>query len=345
MDYGRGAVILSLALLASWNFITIPVLFGAQFVISLMNALFGPTTMAMLPDLVAEKDLNRANSTIGSINSISAIVGPALGGVIYGLGGINLAFLVNGISFIASGVSEFFISYEQKTKKLEGVHKTFDDLKEGFIFAKNHTSLLTLLIFALITNFFLSPVFSVLLPYVAREVIQFSSQQYGGIQASFMIGLLIGNVIIGTFLAKKRAGKLLNKGLLGETTLLFVFAALIFPISIQYLGYASWTMFFALSATFIFVGSFNAFVNTPLMTELQKLAPTEFRARIFSVLEVGTQGIIPIGFGIMGLLLDIFPAHFINLGAVICTAIVTLAFVFKYSQKVIEGFENTNNTT
>ncbi|HIH72724.1 MAG TPA: MFS transporter [Thermococcaceae archaeon] len=109
MDFGRGAVILFLALLASRNLITIPILFGTQFVVSLMNALFGPATSAMLPDIVEKEELMRANSILMSLNSTAYIVGPALGGIIYGMGGIMIAFLINGVSFIASGVSELFI--------------------------------------------------------------------------------------------------------------------------------------------------------------------------------------------------------------------------------------------
>jgi len=341
-DFGRGAVILILALLATRDLITIPLLFGAQFVVSLMNALFGPATMAMLPDIVEENDLTRANSTMGAINSMSYIVGPALGGIIYGLGGIKIAFLINGVSFIASGVSELFIKYHQKTKKLGKIHEVIEDLKEGICFIKVHRGLLVLMIFALVINFLYSPLFAVLLPYVSRIVIKFSSEQFGMLQTSFMAGILIGNIIIGTLLAKSKVEKMLNRGLLAQMGFTFVFVALIFPQIVGRLGYASWTLFFALSLTFVFMGLFNAFVNTPIMVELQKLTPPEFRARVFSVIEVAAQGIVPIGFGIMGILLDLVPAHIIALTVVTISLLVILVFVFKYSKKVTEGFENKN---
>ncbi len=341
-DFGRGAVILILALLATRDLITIPLLFGAQFVVSLMSALFGPATMAMLPDIVEEEDLTRANSTMGAINSISYIIGLALGGIIYGLGGIRVAFLINGVSFIGSGVSELFIKYHQKTKKLGKIHEVIEDLKEGIYFIKVHRGLLVLMIFALVINFLFNPLFAVLLPYVSRIVIKFSSEQYGMLQTSFMAGILIGNIIIGTLLAKSKVEKMLNRGLLAQMGFAFVFVALIFPQIVGRLGYASWTLFFALSLTFVFMGVFNAFVNTPIMVELQKLTPTEFRARIFSVIEVAAQGIVPIGFGIMGILLDLVPAYIIALTVVTILLLVILVFVFKYSKEVTEGFENKN---
>ena len=338
MDFGRGAVILFLAFLAAQNLVTIPILFIAQFAMSLMNALFGPATMAMLPDIVKEDDLTRANSVIGAINSLSGILGPVLGGIIYGLGGIQIAFLINGISFVASGISELFIRYEQKTRKFEKVREVVQDLKGGIHFVGAHKGLLTLLVFALVTNFLMAPVFGVLVPYVLRIVINFSAEQYGMIQTSFVVGLLIGNIIIGTLLAKARIEKMLNGGLLIESVFMVFFVALIFPEVIETLGYASWALFSCMFVTFMFMGVFNAFVNTPLMVGMQKLTPTEFRARVFSVVEVVAQGVVPIGFGITGILLDLAPAHVISLFLFIFTLMVTVLFVFKYSKEVAKDF-------
>ena len=338
MDFGRGAVILFLAFLAAQNLVTIPILFIAQFAMSLMNALFGPATMAMLPDIVKEDDLTRANSVIGAINSLSGILGPVLGGIIYGLGGIQIAFLINGISFVASGISELFIRYEQKTRKFEKVHEVVQDLKGGIHFVGAHKGLLTLLVFALVTNFLMAPVFGVLVPYVLRIVMNFSAEQYGMIQTSFVVGLLIGNIIIGTLLAKARIEKMLNGGLLIESVFMVFFVALIFPQAIEALGYASWALFSCMFVTFMFMGVFNAFVNTPLLVGMQKLTPTEFRARVFSVVEVIAQGVVPIGFGITGILLDLAPAHVISLVLFMISLVVTMLFVFKYSKEVAKDF-------
>lgn len=343
MDFGRGAVILGLAALAAQHLVTIHVLFFAQFAVSLMNALFGPATAAMLPDIVEKEELTRANSILGAVNSLSYIVGPALGGIIYAFGGIKAAFFINGISFAASGVSELFIQYEQKTKKLGKIKEVVTDLKEGFIFVKTHRGLLILLLFALVLNFLANPLFSVLTPYILRVVIQFSSEQFGLLQTSFVTGILIGNIIIGAVLAKASVEKMFIRGLLVQSGFMFVYVGLIFPYSIERLGYASWTLFFAFFLTFVAMGVFNAFVNTPIAVELQTLAPTEYRARVFSVLDVATQGIVPIGFGIMGILLDVAPAHVVAAVVVAIEFLIVLLFVFKYSKEVFYDFENNKN--
>ncbi|MBU7015037.1 MAG: MFS transporter [Theionarchaea archaeon] len=342
-DFGRGVLILGLVGLAYNNLITIPLLFGAQFLTSILNASFGPATSAMLPDIVEDEDLTRANSILGAVNSVSFIIGPAMGGIIYAIGGIEVAFLINSISFLGSGVSELFIRYNQKTRSFTGVREVVSDLREGISFVGAHHGLMILLMIALVLNFFLSPLFSVVVPYVMRVVIKFSSEQFGMLETSFMGGTLCGNIIIGAFLAKTKIKKMLNCGLLVESGILIGFALIILPQGLYLLGYASWLCFSVLSFTFASMGLFNAFVNTPLMVELQRMTPTAFRARVFSVVELAAQAVVPIGFGIMGFLLDMVPAHWIVMVLSVAQMGVVVYFIVGLSGRVYEDLETSNS--
>jgi hypothetical protein len=102
------------------------------------------------------------------------------------------------------------------------------------------------------------------------------------------------------------------------------------------LGNASWSTFSALFIVFIIMGIFNAFVNTPLNVKFQKLVPTEYRARVFSVIGVTAQGVIPIGFALMGVLLDLASPHVIALGFSMILLLEILIFVCKFSREVTE---------
>lgn len=336
MDFGRGAVGLLLALLATQDYITLPLLFGATLVLSIMSVLSGPATIAMLPDIVKEEDLTRANSILGVIN---IPIGPALGGIIYGLNGIQAAFLINGILFVVSGVSKLFIQYQQKTKKFEKGSEVITDLKEGISFIGTHRGLLSLIVFASVSSFLLAPVFSDLVPHVMRVVIEFSAEQLGMINSSFGVGALLGYIIIGTVLARAKIEKLLKGGLLFEQLFNLVFAVLIFPLVVGILGNGG-TFFSVIVVAFIFRGLFNAFVSIPIAVGLQRLAPTAYRARIFSVIGFISAGITPVGVGIMGILLDRFPAHVVALIVFLLNLLVVLLFIFKYLKKVSRELEH-----
>ncbi|MBU7017081.1 MAG: MFS transporter [Theionarchaea archaeon] len=343
MDFGRGILVLILAFMAAQDILGIPSLFAAQFFMSIMNALFSPATMAMLPDLVKEEDLMRANSITEAVTSFSYIVGPILGGIIYGIGGVRAAFLINGISFLGSGVSELFIQYHQQTRKLENVKEVLCDLREGVSFIWNHTGLLILLAMGLCINFVVGPILAVLIPYVLRVIMEFSSEQYGIIQTAFMAGALLGNLIIGSILARTKVEKMLTRGFLIHVIIMFLFAALIFPEVMDILGYASWIMFCAIFSIFVIMGVASALVNTPIGVGLQKLAPTEFRARVFSVTGVIVQAVVPLGYGIMGFLLDMAPAHHIAVTLISVELVVLLLFIFKYVKKISQEFEKRVN--
>lgn len=102
-DLARGLLLFGVI---AFNFLGIYQLLTVQVVMAVMGAFFGAATSAMFPDLVEPDELERANSTVSSFTVVARLVGPALGGVIYALGGIKLAILINAVSFFGSGLFE-----------------------------------------------------------------------------------------------------------------------------------------------------------------------------------------------------------------------------------------------
>ncbi|HIH72725.1 MAG TPA: MFS transporter [Thermococcaceae archaeon] len=218
--------------------------------------------------------------------------------------------------------------------------EVFEGLRDGLNYIRVQRGILILMGFALVVNFLAAPIFAVLCPYVMRIVIKFTAEQYGLLETSFMGGILLGNILIGALFAKKKAENLLVKGLIFETILLLIFAVLMFPQSIAFFLGPSWRMFGAIALVSVLMGISNAFVTTPLNVEFQQLVPTEYRARVFSVVEVMSQGIVPIGYGMVGILLDKLPAHWIAFSLTVLILISVLLFVAKYSRVVFMEFEN-----
>jgi len=327
MDFARGALIFLLAFMAYKDTLTLSIIYITQLVVSTMDIFFGPATGAMLPDIVPKEHLTRANSILGAINSFSYIIGPAMGGILYPLG-IGMVFILNALSFIVSGISEIFIQYEQTTeRKKMSVGQFFEDLKGGFAFLKERSDIFTVMMFAMIVNFLLTPVIVVVVPYFARTVVGFSSQQYGILSSSGVVGSLIGNLLIASFLSKGNPGKLFDVGLFGQIVAFFVFNILMFPWWIKFFGGATWQYLGILAIAFMSAGTLNAFTNTPLSVFFQKTIPTNVRSRVFSVLSVLSQLIVPLGTALYGFLVDHMPVHYLVLIALIMTVIATIPFL------------------
>lgn len=338
MDFARGAAILAMAALAGANSLTITVLFIFQLLISTFDISFDPATAAMLPDIIDSDKLLRGNSILGAINSLSYIIGPVLGGILYGMFGIEAVLILNGASYIASAISEIFIRYQQTTEKGKiSLKSVFKDVVEGVGYMRKINGLILVIVFAMLSNFLLSPFFSVVFPFFARTIVGFTSEQYGFLQSGWVVGVLIGNVILGTLLSKKRQGNLFAMGLTAETLILFLLTVFFFPYFIDLFGWASWRYFAALGLPILVTGIFNAFVNTPLNTLFQKIVPTNYRSRIFSVISILAQIATPLGAAIYGFAVDRVPVHYLILVSSICNALLTLVFLLKGMTKLFDG--------
>nr|WP_250880004.1 MFS transporter [Thermosipho sp. 1244] len=338
-DFIRGGLILLLSAMSFGNLLNMVGLFVIQAIVSVLDGFFSAATAAMLPDIVSEEDLRSANSILGGVNSFSMIIGPILGGVVYGFLGISLVFLFNGLSFVFSALSEMFIIYKPYLSKKEelSVKTFFVEFKEGLFFIANKRSLRFLFTFAMVTNFLMAPLLQVVEPYVLRQVVRMSAQQYGLVQTFFTFGMLLGNIAIVSFLNKLKNRALMTQGLIIQILLLFAFSYFIFPDVLK--NFSVMQFFWIVGVIYFFLGFFNVQVNVPISTNLQLMTPSSIRSRVFSTLEVFSQIMVPLGAVIYGFLLDHIAAHFIFLSATIVTAIISVVFLVFAPYEVYEPSE------
>lgn len=337
-DCCRGALILVLAALAYADRLAISTLFIFQVLVSINDSFFNAATATMLPDLIEAQDYGKAGAATGGADNLSMIVGPMLGGVIYGLWGIQMVFLVNAVSFLISAFCECLIVYRPVIR--DGVRLTLKSLLaemgETLGLVKQKPGLRELFFFSLFTSLLITPVFIVGMPFVLRKVIGLSPGQYGYLMTAFTVGALLANIVLGILLARARTGRLMKSGLTLAVVLLMGLAGVFFPRVVSWLGGPGWTLFGVIAGGFVLTGFFNAFVNTPLLTNLQWMVPAEMRARFFAVLGLLAQLAIPIGSLIYGFSLDLVPSHWLLLGVCVVNMVVTLAFMTWASPEAFE---------
>jgi DHA3 family macrolide efflux protein-like MFS transporter len=350
MDVGRGALIFLFGLLAMSGIFNIYILFSLQIFISIMDSLFNSSSSALMPDLIPKDEMIEANAMKGGFDAASNILGPALGGIIYGLGGIKIVFFINGTSFIISAIFTMFITYnynrketkEQKAKMNPKIF--FQENSEVLRFIINKKGLLQLFTFAMISNFLLAPTFDIIMPYVLKKEIGFTSQQYGYIVGFYTVGILLGNIGISVRFKKLGFKKLMKIGLIFDTTVTALFCALIVPKVVEIYGGATWSLFISVSICYVTMGFFNAFVNTPIGTNLQNLVPREMRSRFFSILGMFSQGAIPLGALLYGILLDVVRYYNILIVVNIISILVVAIFLINACDEAYEAKEIVTNS-
>jgi MFS family permease len=340
-DVGRGALICIMGFLAMMGYFSIYTLFVLQVFISIMDSMFNSSSQALLPDLISSEQLIEGNSLKGGLDAAAYILGPAFGGVIYGLWGIKMIFIINGSSFFISGFLTSLILYKHVNEVKENINaKVF--LKENIEvlkFIRQKKGLIQLFSFAMISNFLLAPIFDIVMPYALKKGIGFTSQYYGYVMGLFTVGILISNVAISIKFKNLGLKKLMRWGLIIETIVSLIFSILIFPASVSFFGGAGLKLFTMIAICAVFMGIFNAFVNTPISTNLQNLVPQEMRSRFFAILGMFSQGAIPLGSLIFGILLDLMKYYYLMAVVIIIAAIAAAAFLIFACDEAYEAKE------
>lgn len=330
MDFANGLLLFAIFVITKMEISNLGFLMAFTVLLSIFSAIFNASTSAMLPDLVEENLLGKATSMRALVNSISFIIGPLLGGILYGFWGIEMIFLVDGISFLVSSFSEGFISYQPK-REVSKIPKTnmLADIKGGFAFIGKHKNLKMLMGFALLTNLMMNPIFSVVYPYIMRKELGFSAQAYSFFETAFVVGMLLGNVVFVSLLSQKDTKVLMKTGLLAETCLLVVVAVIFLPGVVGGFGGPTYLFLAALIALVMFFGFSNVYVNVPFETNMQKMVPEELRSRVFAALGIISQGGVPLSTFVMGLALDVFKGYQINLIISVVCILVCVWFLMK----------------
>jgi len=97
-----------------------------------ISGIFIPTKDAILPDLVAENEIGTANALNATTWSTMLALGAALGGVVAGEWGITPSFIIDSLTFVASGIMIWRISYSEKSQEHASSHDGLSVFKEYF---------------------------------------------------------------------------------------------------------------------------------------------------------------------------------------------------------------------
>jgi len=98
---------------------------------------FNVAEVACLPRVVAKEQLKAAASLHETTDNISYTLGPFLGGILFGIGRA-LPFLFDGVSYIISVVSLFFIKKEFQEQRTEPTRNVWAEIHEGLLWLWRH---------------------------------------------------------------------------------------------------------------------------------------------------------------------------------------------------------------
>ncbi len=308
MDSTRAVIAVVLGYLVMQDQAPLWSLYLGTGLLAVCSAMYFPTGAAMFPNLVEDSQLLKANSLNSLLSSLAMIIGPVIGGILFGLVGTEGAFAVNGTTFIFSAVCEVFIVAPRLVRHAEVKMQDFkSNLIEGFKFVYRTKALLAMLLFGLVVNFFFFPVQDVIQPVIVKNIINLGAEDYGRIIAFFPGGLLISTLLIQILPQPKKKYKFMLWSMFSQSMGLILIALPILPTFIS--SIAPERYFYLYCGITLIRGLAFGFTNVPMAVVNQKLIPDEFRGRVYALQGTFYQGLMPISMGMAGFMVDAVPAY------------------------------------
>ncbi|WP_108670397.1 MFS transporter [Peribacillus acanthi] len=311
MDLANGVLLVSVYVLSNIFGLNLFLIYATTFLMTLFTTFFGVGLEAAKPNIVSEKMLMNINSISKIIDSVSSIMGPMLGGIVFAIFDIRTFIIINGISFIFSGLSVMFINF-----KLFNYHSNEDssggkihiirDIKDGFHYLLERKSIMNLFILLISLNFFLGFAVTIPLPYIINTVLELGSKEFGIIQGAFPVGMILGAVMVKK-ITKRISYSSLLKYLSFSLSIFMIITG--FPVMLG--GFPIDPIFYIVfySAVMFFFGAIVALIDIPISYFMQKEIPDEYRGRVISIgISIG-KTMLPLAMLTSGVLLNLIPSY------------------------------------
>jgi MFS family permease len=238
-----------------------------------------PARQSFVAELVGREDLTNAVALNASAFNASRVVGPAIAGVLIAAVGVGVCFLINGLSYLP--VVGALLLMRLPPHRPPGVPRSaWADIRDGLRFILADPRLRALIVNIATISVFGLPVL-VLMPVVARDVLQLGAVEYGWMMSAVGLGAVIGALGLAVFGHRVPRGRLLAGSSLAYGLLIVLFSlARPLPVVLALLT--------LLGLTLILTAALSN-------TLLQTIAPDAMRGRVISLYALAFVGISPFG--------------------------------------------------
>ncbi len=278
----------SLGVLASENILRIWELYVAAFLFGTCRSFRYPAAMGVVPALIKDATLEKANSMLGSLAQAATLIGPLLANAAITLTGVAMVFFIDGFSFVMSILSIFLIIglVETRVKSApEGAVRGYGRILREL---RKKKRLFGMLLFSSVLSLAVAPLYAST-PKLASEYVVGTRNGLTILWVTLTAGYLLG----ATLLTKISAS-------IDRVKMFFVVHA---PIVIGFwlLPYAS---FFAVRAIYIILGATQALAEIIMVSVIQSESADHQRGAVFALFNMMGMWTAPIGLLLAGLVAD-----------------------------------------
>ena len=345
LDYSTAGITFLLALLLGQMNLVVLLLISLVLLYGIQGA-YQPTVQASIPALVPEDKLMVGNAVINLVNSLSNLLGPILGGVLFAFYEIMPILVISIICFLFSATMELFIRipFNQQEKRGGIVEIGVADFKESFRFIKvEQPSIWKVSLVVAGMNLFVSALIIIGLPIIITGYLGFEevvgNQLYGYAQGAIGVGSLIGGMM---------AGVLASRLKLKDCPLLLSICTLaLIPIGIVLQRGATGMMaYVVILISCILMMAVATLFTIQMMALLQQLTPSHLIGKVIACVMCISMCAQPIGQALYGVLFQgmaeqVYIPVYLAVGVTLMICIGSIKLFKGLDEQNTKGIEET----
>jgi MFS family permease len=257
-------------------------------VLGTANAFDMPARQAFAVEMVGHDDVANAVGFNSALFNASRIIGPAVAGVLIGVFDLSVAFLINGLAYVAVIVAYLAMREDElrpaaRTTRATSWSAVVANLAEGTRYVRDTPVVLMAVVVAGLVSA-LGMNYQVLVPPLADHVLHAGASGFGFLMAAAGIGSTMA--ALGVAFSRRVRPRLMAVG------------AVVLGLSLVLIA---WSSSFVVSLILLAVGGAGAIAMTVTgNTTIQSVVPDHLRGRVMSVFGTVFIGSTPAGGLLMG---------------------------------------------
>ncbi len=271
-------------------------------ILSVLGAFETPTVQACIPQMLAGDNIIKGNAVVNQVASISYLIAPLLGGILYSAVGLKPVMYASVVCFFITALFECFIKLGHQAREFQGnvLSMVKNDFSGSIRFImKERPDIMKMLLLAAFSRFFVMGVTLVGLPFLVRAVLGLDAKFYGGAESAMAVATILGSIATGLLTGKLRSGRL--------SYVLAVIGVCIIPAGVVFLfPFGVMTRYAVIVAAFCGMQAAISIFSIFAVSMIQQNTPNELIGKVMAYTSAVTLCAQPVGQMVYGFLFDRF---------------------------------------
>ena len=302
-------------------------------ILSILGAFETPTVQACIPTMLQGDNIMKGNAVVNQVASLSYLIAPMLGGVLYAMFGLKPVMYASVVCFFITALFECFIKLSYQRIQSQG--GVLQIVKQDFLssmqyISKEQTSISKMLLLTAFSRFFVMGITIVGLPFLVRTVLGFNAKYYGAAESALAVATILGSIAAGILAEKLKIHKL--SVLLATLGIFIIPAGIVFLLPVNaIIKYGVTVVSFCGMQAVISIFSIFA------VSLIQQRTPNHLIGKVMAYTSTVTLCVQPIGQIVYGFLFDRFysAVYFVLIptGIIVCIVGLSAMSFFKNMER------------